>query len=474
MTSPPPEHRYAAWRGQRPGIGALREGDPPPERLLQAVWQHQRITRDRLALTDGRIVRVLHPGFANREAGPDFRDALVQFGGETPLRGDVEIDLAASGWRAHRHDVNPAFRSVVLHVVWDGTGAGGLPTLTLKTRLDAPVGELAEWFGGDGSVRAGALAGQCFGPLRALPRDRLAALLDQAALVRLQLKAAQLAARARQAGWEQSLWEGLFAALGYKHNIWPMRRLAELAGAGREPLPAALWQARLSGWSGLLPAELPRGGGADGDYLRRLWDAWWRERAQFGEVILPRAAWRMSGLRPANQPLRRLALAAHWLAAGDLPARLEKWFTREAPAETLPAELLALMQPSADEFWAWHWTLSSPRLRQPQPLLGEARLTDMAVNVILPWLWARAAAGRNATLRAVAEARLLAWPAGEDNATLRLARERLFAGVAPRGLFLRAAAQQGLLQIVRDFCAHSDALCEGCRFPELVRRVGAD
>jgi len=471
---PPSAQLYAMWRAQRPGALPLREAGPPPERLLQAVWQHQRVVRDQLALLDGRPVRVLHPGFPNREAGPDFRDAIVQFGGGSPQRGDVEIDLTSGGWRAHRHDVNPAFRSVVLHVVWDGPGAGGLPTLPLNARLDAPLAELAEWFGGEGSGRDGALAGQCCGPLRELPRPQLEAILTQAALVRLQLKAAQFAARARQGGWEQALWEGLFAALGYKHNVWPMRRLAELAGSIRDPLAAELWQARLSGWSGLLPAELPRGRGADGDYLRRLWDAWWREREAFGEVILPRIAWRMSGLRPANQPLRRLALAAHWLAAGDLPTRLEKWFTREASAETLPASLLTLLQPPADEFWSWHWTLNSPRLKKAQPLLGEARLTDLAVNVVLPWLWARAAAGRNAPLRAVAEARLLAWPAGEDNATLRLARERLFAGAPPRGLFLRAAAQQGLLQIVRDFCAHSNALCESCRFPELVRRVGAE
>jgi hypothetical protein len=29
--------------------------------------------------------------------------------------------------------------------------------------------------------------------------------------------------------------------------------------------------------------------------------------------------------------------------------------------------------------------------------------------------------------------------------------------------------QQGVLQIVRDFCEHSDAVCANCRFPELVR-----
>ena len=461
---------YATWRQRERAATLLCEGEPS-ERLLQAVWGHQRLLRDQLTLADGRPLRVLHPGFPNHEPGPDFRQAILQFGTEAPHQGDVEIDLAASGWRSHRHDVNPAFSSVVLHVVWDGAGAGHLPTLALKSRLDAPLRELAEWFGGEGSTRPGTLTGQCCGPLRELPPDRLQDLLHQAALVRLQLKAAQIAARARQGGWDLALWEGLFAALGYKHNVWPMRRLAELAGTVREPLTAMLWQARLFGWSGLLPAELPRGRGADGHYLRRLWDAWWRERIQFSEVTLPRPAWRMSGLRPANQPLRRLALAAHWLAAGDLPARLEKWFTREVTAESLPASLLTLLQPPADEFWSWHWTLNSPRLKKAQPLLGEARLTDLAVNVILPWLWARAAAGRNAPLRAVAEHRLFAWPAGEDNASLRLARERLFAGTAPRGLLQRAAAQQGLLQIVRDFCAHSNALCESCRFPELIRRA---
>ena len=471
---PFPANLYATWRTQRPSATPLREDGPPPERLLQAVWQHQRVLRDQLALADGRAVRVLHPGFLNREPGPDFREAIVQFDDETPQRGDVEIDLASGGWRAHRHDVNPNFRAVVLHVVWEGAGAGGLPTLALKTRLDAPLGELAEWFGGQDSLRGGELAGRCCGPLRELPREQLAAILQQAALVRLQLKAAQLAARARQCGWEQSLWEGLFAALGYKHNVWPMRRLAELAGSAGGKLSVELWQARLTGWSGLLPAELPRGRNADADYLRRLWDTWWREQEQFTDVILPRMAWRMSGLRPANQPLRRLALAAHWLVDGDLTARLEQWFTRDVSDLELAASLLGLFQPTADDFWSWHWTLKSPRLKKSQPLLGEARLTDLAVNVILPWLWARAAAGRNPQLRATAEARFLAWPAGEDNATLRLARERLFAGSPPRGLLQSAAAQQGLLQIVRDFCGTSNALCEHCRFPELVRRVHPD
>jgi hypothetical protein len=107
-------------------------------------------------------------------------------------------------------------------------------------------------------------------------------------------------------------------------------------------------------------------------------------------------------------------------------------------------------------------------LSRPQPLLGATRVTDLAINVILPWFWIRAVEGKNEKLQRVAEQRYFAWPSAEDNALFRLARERLLGGASARVL-RGAAAQQGLLQIVRDFCDHSNAICENCQFPELVR-----
>ena len=90
------------------------------------------------------------------------------------------------------------------------------------------------------------------------------------------------------------------------------------------------------------------------------------------------------------------------------------------------------------------------------------------MNVVLPWLWIRAGEGKNQKVQQAIEHRYFAWPPAEDNSLLRLARERLLAG-APRRALSGAAMQQGLIQIVRDFCEHSNALCENCRFPELVR-----
>ena len=537
------ENLYAVWRANCRAVGALREENSiPPEKLLQAIWQHQRLRRDALKTADGKSVRVLHPGFASAEGGPDFRGAVVQFENEKPVAGDVEVDLQISGWRAHGHDVNPNFKNVILHVVWGGVGvqasacrAGSKPdklklelqpapiALPLKNVLDAPLTELALALENESGLPEN-LRGQCSAPLKTLGETQLAELLHAAAKVRFQNKAAAMLARAKHSGWEQALWENLFRALGYKHNVWPMQNLAEqkarwmsglefklqlappsdklkleLQPRRRENLFAL--QTRLLGVSGLLPHELTRSQKSSDTFLRRAWDGWWRERDAFADCTLPRATWKFHGLRPANHPQRRLALAAHWLATENLVSKIEDWIAADASperrtpirpvsfdtsaqhaesefgapsagargeGENLLRSLHEIFQVERDEFWSWHWTFNSARMAKPQPLLGAARVTDLAVNVVLPWLWIRAKEGGNEKILREVEQRFFAWPAAEDNAVLKLARQRLL-GTSSAKILKTAARQQGLMQIVRDFCEHSNAVCTDCRFPELVR-----
>jgi hypothetical protein len=472
---PPPANFYARWRAQTSRPATLHDAAaPPPEKLLQAIWQHQRLRRDQLRTLDGKLVRVLHPGFGSVEGGPDFHAAVLRFGSAEPVSGDVEVDLQDSGWRAHGHDRNPAFQNVILHVVWEGDkNRTPLPTIALKSVLDAPLPELHQQLEHH-SIRAlpESLAGKCCAPLRELPTETQHALLQQAAHVRLQIKAAQFRARAQHGGWEQALWEGLFRALGYKHNIWPMQQLAETRARWHAVATStAHLQARLLGLSGLLPAELSRKSAGADSYLRGVWDTWWREREEFADYVLPRNLWRFHGQRPANHPLRRLALAAHWAHEPRLPGQIEAWLQQSLPDGALLPSLAKIFSVARDDFWSWHWTLRSARLTKPQPLLGAQRVTDLAVNVILPWLLARAETGRNATLTAEILRRYEAWPAAEDNSVLRLARQRLL-GKPLRGRtgLNTASQQQGLLQIVRDFCEHNDSTCAGCQFPALVKQ----
>jgi hypothetical protein len=464
---------YAEWRLRSGLVPILREDrESPPEALLQTIWQHQRLRRDDLIMADGRPLRILHPGFRSVEGGPDFRGAVIQFADDPPKSGDIEVDIRPGGWRAHGHDRNPAFEKVILHVVWESdapaSSSSAPPIFSLRQSLDAPIGELSLWLGTEGAQAfPETLRGKCCAPLRELNEAQQLELLREAAKVRLQSKATVFQARARQAGWEQALWEGLFRALGYKHNVWPMQCLGELRprwNADNQG-PVAI-EARLLGLSGMLPTDLPRS--QNGTYLRNVWDLWWRERDAFSDCILPPNLWRFHGLRPANHPQRRLALASEWAVNGQLAARLQQWCQQEVPDRRLATSLLEILHVAPNEFWSWHCTFRSPRLKKAQPLLGLARVTDLAVNVVLPWLWIRADEGKNQPLKAAIEKRYFAWPPAEDNSLLRLARQRLLGGAA-RKLLTGAAVQQGLIQIVRDFCDRSNALCDDCQFPKLVQ-----
>lgn len=468
---------YAQWRAQQEARILLRERDSsyPPERLLQNVWHHQRLRRDELRTVEGQPVRVLHPGFWNHGAGPDFRGAILQFGQEAPREGDVEIDVVAQNWQAHHHHDNPEFAGVILQVLWMGgsEAVSGRPALALCEFLDMPLAEMHNWASSGASERwPESLRGACSAPLLQLEPAQREELLRQAALVRFQRKAREFESRARQAGWEQALWEGMFRGLGYKQNVWAMNRVAELLPTLREGADSPLvLQARLLGVSGFLPADLPPTS-QPVKRLRVLWDHWWRDRDRFHGVLLPTNLWRMKRLRPANQPPRRLALASHWLAAGNFMGKLEQWFTSAPSAGSLASSLLACLQPEHDQYWSWHWGFASSAMRKPQPLLGEERTTDLAINIILPWFWARARTGKSDTLARTAEERYLAWPAAQNNSLLRLARHRLLGGEGSIPL-RSASSQQGLLQIIHDFCDQTNALCTDCSFPDLVRNCAA-
>ncbi len=474
----PPSNWYLRWRAERFGRVRFCEvsGSFPPETLLQQVWAYQRLNPEKLRAHDGRSVRILHPGFLNREAGPDFRGAIVQVGDEAPRSGDVEIDLVPSGWEQHSHVSNPAYRNVMLHVTWEPEkGERPFPSVALKDALDSSLSDLAFWLGLQPKPQPEGLAGQCSAPLRALEPGRVGEILKQAAQARLRVKAEQLQARARQAGWEGALWEGLFSALGYKRNVWPMRRLAEmrstLCAQVNDEKPVVHLQARLFGVAGFLPAQSP----ASEPYLRTLWQTWWRESAQFREQMFPSGFWNLAAIRPANHPQRRLALAAHWLSNGNdsrLPAKIERWLEKKIESPDLLDSFSEIFEAKEDEFWSYRWTFRSAPFQRPQQLLGEQRVTDLAMNVVLPWLFVRACAGGNEQMAAAAETRYLLWPAAEDNSVLKLARQRLFGGV-PASFLKTAADQQGVIQIVRDFCDHSNAACENCVFPELVSAAAA-
>ena len=86
------------------------------EKLMQYIWQHRLFDHTKLVTTDGRKLRIIDNGQLNTDSGPDFFNAKISLDG-CVWAGNVEMHRRASDWRRHNHHLDPAYDSVVLHVV---------------------------------------------------------------------------------------------------------------------------------------------------------------------------------------------------------------------------------------------------------------------------------------------------------------------------------------------------------------------
>jgi hypothetical protein len=246
-------------------------------------------------------------------------------------------------------------------------------------------------------------------------------------------------------------------ALCYKANKLAFRSLAQRVPADTARALAASDQlaAVLFGVANLLPTTR-----ADA-YTKRLWAAWWKLRPDYEEQCLPAGSWRLTGIRPANHPHRRLgAAAAIWRRHPDLREKALAAVADRQDAGRLFTEL-------ADEYWSRHFTLGGRRHNRALELIGAARAAEIEANILLPF------AAAHPPLAAAAAARYAALKPAPSHAILRLAGQQLFAAAAVSRVVKTARQQQGLIQIFQDFCLADTSACSNCPFPELARRWAA-
>lgn len=96
---------------------------------------------------------LLRPGRAGHGPGPDVREATFALPSGVTRTGAVEVHLRASDFVRHGHHVDPAYASVVAHLVWEddrphrGTptllpGGGSAPTVAVGAALQGDPARL--------------------------------------------------------------------------------------------------------------------------------------------------------------------------------------------------------------------------------------------------------------------------------------------------------------------------------------------
>jgi hypothetical protein len=426
----------------------------PSELELQARWFAGDFGRRFVSVAEDQV-EIVQFGTWNREAGPDFSDAVVRINDADPVRGTIEFDLADRSWETHGHSTNAAFDDAVLHVFVQQSER--LFFTRTKSNRNVPqvrvdLATLPDKFSANVPL---ARPGRCQAPLKDLPQDRLETILTAASQFRLQRKAARIKNIVETHGPDAALFQEIAAALGYKQN-----KLAFTLLAQRLPLSSLRKQnddieALLFGVAGFLESpDLAVYPQQTRSYVRQLWDRWWPHRDEMQRLLLPPKLWRLSGARPLNHPQRRLGalaiLAKEWPSFIKSLARKETKITHDF--------FLGLGHP----FWNFHYTLRSEPAPTEMAIVGESRIADILANVLLPFFLAEGSD---------------IWPAYEKlparltNRRLETGATRLFGSDPRRPRFTKTIAQQqGLLQIYEDFCLQDNSDCAQCPFPEQMQK----
>lgn len=454
-----PGERYASCaRLREPEAATLSEAD------IQRLWFEEGY-RNPLITTTGETIRILQPGFWNKGAGPDFTHACLLNGRGEKEVGAIEIHTRPPDWVGHGHDQDRAYEGVILHVVWQlgprtffpGTEQRrALRQVELGSQLRAPLPKLRTLLQArPEEVSSGVRLGRCRQELSKLPPEQVRNLLHDAGWFRFRQKVRLFQARADVLGHDQALWLGMAEGMGYAENREPFRLLARrLPVKDLLALPAPAQEARLYGLAGFMPdrlIDLPDRSGRE--WLRSLWDVWWKERDSFAAEILPASRWTRAGVRPANRPERRLAA---------LVALLRLW-PSFSQAVNHPAEgrLESLLADLHHPFWSTHLGWRAATRPRPVALLGRERIERILFNTLWP-----AAYPQN---REAIDDLLAQRKAAGLNRSVRRASTRLLPPTLPARWTHELLLQEGLIQIFNDFCLQQTEQCATCEFPEFVR-----
>lgn len=411
--------------------GRTQRSSGPSEAEVARWWCSRAAQLSGLRTSHGEEIRVISAGLPNDDAGPDFRHAIVASVETGRVRGDVELHVRASHWEAHGHHRDPRYNGVILHVVWqdDRSGAtelesgGRVPVLSMEGRLEEGFSGLRSAPGSLGDVGTE----PCRAALERLGWSAVQRALERAGEARFLEKARLFRRALRRQEADQVLYGGILEALGYSRNQVPFRELARR-------LP----------WRGL--RGVLRDGGAP-ELETLLLRAAGLERPPEPGASGENRGWRVFRVRPSNHPAQRLrgaaVLLARYGAEGLTAGILERLKTAPASRAIRCLEQGLMAKEAGTESVA---------------LIGRDRASVIAVNVVLPFLWAWGSEVGELGIAERARELYRGYPRVGTDRMVRQMEERL--GIRERPLGMTARHQQGLHHLFHRCCSRGgDVRC---------------
>src|SRR5690606_5432707 len=346
------------------------------EDFLHYIWKFKKFDFGNAATVDGSPLVISNTGTHNTNSGPDFFNARLKVGGQS-WAGNVEIHIRSSDWYAHRHEEDPNYDNVILHVVWEDDieiyrkDNSTIPTLELKdlvsedmlqkyrNLLTAPN---LKWI-------------NCENDFPGFGNFELNNWLERLYLEKLQFKSQAIKELHKATGnnWEAVLFILLARSVGSKVNAGSFLSMAQsldfkiIQKCSESPIRM---EALFLGQSGLLDRKAEDGYffqlKGEYDYLKR--------KFNLDNSIVERPNY--FRLRPDNFPTIRLSqLANLYFNQNHLFSSVINSHSRK--------ELHELFKTETSLFWKTHYNFGKPHTLRKKPL-SENFIDLILINTVVP------------------------------------------------------------------------------------------
>lgn len=348
------------------------------ESFLHYVWKNKIFRFLDLKTTDNEDLKIIHPGFPHQDAGPDFKQAIIKIGAIT-WAGDVEIHVNSSDWIKHKHQFDPKYQSVALHVVYNNdciinrSDREHISTLELKSYIPIKVIEEYQKLSLSNNLLP------CKAEVKNFPALQFSSFLSGIAVDRLLGKQNSIFEILRNCSgdWNETFFRLLGVNFGFKTNApafdllgksIPYKILCNHAN-NRLQLYSIIF-----GQAGMLEEEL------DDDYYIQLQDEYRFLRYKYDLIPIHKKNWNYLRLRPSNFPCIRLAQFSEIIY--NTTDVLNKYlFTGEFDS------LLNAFKREPHEYWKTHYHFGKCTTEHPVNL-GKKTENLIFINTLIPLLFA--------------------------------------------------------------------------------------
>lgn len=346
------------------------------EKFLQFVWLQQLFDKSSLFSTKGEEIKIVHQGYLNDDAGPDFFNTKIKIA-EQLWAGNVEIHINSSDWNKHKHYLDSAYDNVILHVVqnfdMEILNSKGIvvPTLVLKyddklyenyTRLIMNKGPIP-----------------CSNYFEEIDSFYIKSWENRLLIQRFERKTEELlnVLDEFQNSWEETFYIFLAKNFGFKVNSIPFEILAKsipLKSIYKQKDNLLQIEALLFGQAGFLDDD------CNDDYFILLKREYKFLTEKYNLQKMNNSMWKFLRLRPVNFPTIRIAQFASVLYKNI------NLFSKIIETENLN-EIKSFFDIKISDYWLDHYLFGKRTIKKSKKI-GENTINGILINTIALFLFA--------------------------------------------------------------------------------------